>query len=153
MLYILINIFSPIKIKIKGFGFSYYSHISFHYYNDVIAWLQTNLVILLCWYKRYSIFLISFVNWQELFAAFICANNIGSLVSSLFGVNVFNISFSYFISSLSPSNADISDKSADFPLPPFSNCISRFSILKPEITTMFQETIQWDHICSSFDFF
>ena len=45
---------------------------------------------LLCWYKRYSIFLISFVNLYEFFPAFICAAHIGSLVNSLCRVNVFN---------------------------------------------------------------
>ena len=43
-------------------------------------------MILLCWYKRYSIFLISFFNLYELFPTFICANNIGSLVNNLCGI-------------------------------------------------------------------
>ena len=34
--------------------------------------------------------LISFFNLYELFPAFICANNIGSLVNNLFGVKICN---------------------------------------------------------------
>ena len=60
------------------------------------------LVILLCWYKRYSVYLISFfnvdvlfpaficANYVGLFPAFVCANNIGSLVSNLIGAKTFN---------------------------------------------------------------
>ena len=87
---ILINKFWSIQIKTKHFGISYYNHIFFHYSNDLIKLLHTFLVILLCWYKRYSICLISFFSLYEFFPGFICANNIGSLVNSLFGVNIFN---------------------------------------------------------------
>ena len=45
-----------------------------------------SLVILLCSYKRYSIFLISFFSLFELLVAIVCANNAGSLINSLFGV-------------------------------------------------------------------
>ena len=45
----------------------------------------------------------SFFNLFELFPAFICANNIESLVNSLFGVKVFD-PFLSFTSSLAPSN-------------------------------------------------
>ena len=58
--------------------------------NDLIKLLKTFLVSLLSWYKRYSICLISFFNLFELFQAFVCANNIGSLVNGLFGVKTFN---------------------------------------------------------------
>ena len=47
----------------------------------------------------------------ELFPVFICANNTGSLINSLFEVNIFN-PFPYFISS-SPSSTGMSDKSTD----------------------------------------
>ena len=47
-------------------------------------------MILLCLYKRYHICLISYFVLHELFPAFICANNFGSLVNSLFGVEIFN---------------------------------------------------------------
>ena len=63
-------------------------------------------MILLCGFKRYSI---SFFNLYELFLAFICANNIGSLVNNLFGVSIFNP----FPSSSSPSSGGMSDKSTD----------------------------------------
>ena len=39
MLEILINIFWPIKIKTKGSGMSYYNHIFFHGYHDLIKFL------------------------------------------------------------------------------------------------------------------
>ena len=45
-------------------------------------------MILLRWYKRYSICLISFLNLLQLFPAFTCANSIGSLVNNLFGVKI-----------------------------------------------------------------
>ena len=47
MLQILTNIFWPIKIKIKtrDFRISYYNHVFFNYYNDLIKLLQTFLVI------------------------------------------------------------------------------------------------------------
>ena len=50
----------------------------------------------------YSICLVSLFNLHELFPAFICDNNIGSLVNSLFGVKIFN-SFLSFPSSSTPS--------------------------------------------------
>ena len=83
MLQIFINIFSSIRIKIKSFGNSYHNHIFFHYYNDLINLLETLLVVLFYWYKRfYRICLILFLNFYELFLAFIWAKNIGSLVNS-----------------------------------------------------------------------
>ena len=45
-----------------------------------------------------------------MFPAFTFANNIGSLVNSLFGVNIYNHAPS-FISSTSPSSDGISDRS------------------------------------------
>ena len=48
------------------------------------------MAILLCWYKRYSICMISLFSLFELFAAVIYVNNIGSLINSLFGVTIFN---------------------------------------------------------------
>ena len=53
----------------------------------------------------------SLFNLHEMFLAFICANNIRSLVNYLFGVKSFN-SFPSFTSS-SPSSGGISDKSTD----------------------------------------
>ena len=47
-------------------------------------------MILLCWYKRYRLCLISFFNLHELFAAFICGNNIESLFNNFFGDKTFN---------------------------------------------------------------
>ena len=69
-------------------------------------------MILLCWCKRYSVCQISLFNLFELFPTFICANNIGSLVNSLFGVNIFNPVPSLTYSS-SLSDSGMSDKSAD----------------------------------------
>ena len=43
-------------------------------------------MILLCWWKRYSICLTIFPNLYELFPPFTCGNNI----ANLFGVNIFN---------------------------------------------------------------
>ena len=71
-LQIIISIFWLIKIKTKDFWISDDNHIFFHYYNDWIILSYTFLVILVCWYKRYCICLISFFNLYELFAAFIC---------------------------------------------------------------------------------
>ena len=80
VLQIIINIFQQIKIKTKGFGISYHNYIFFM------------IIILLCWYKKCSICLVWFFNLRESFQSFICASNIGSLVSSLFGVK-FSIMF------------------------------------------------------------
>ena len=91
MLQILINIFRSIKMKTKRFGITYHNHFSFHYYNDLIKFSLIFLVILLCWYKRYSICLISFFNLFELFPAFVCAINIRSLTNNLSGVGFFDI--------------------------------------------------------------
>ena len=101
MLQILINIFWPIKMKTKSFGIS--SMI-------IMPWLnccKLFYVILLCWYKWHSICLTSFFNLYKLFPAFICANNIGTLLSNLFGVNIFNI-FPFFTSSSSHSSGGMS---------------------------------------------
>ena len=87
MLQILINKIS-FKIKTKSFGISYHNHVFFQDYNDLMV--VNFLLILLCWYKTYSICLISFFSLFELFPAFICANNIWSLVNNLFGVKLFN---------------------------------------------------------------
>ena len=78
------------KIKIKRFGFSYHKNIFFHFYNDLIDLLSPFSVILWCWYKRYSICLILVFTLYELFPAFICSNNIGSLVNRLFDIKTFN---------------------------------------------------------------
>ena len=73
----------------KSFWFCcYYKFVVSYYYNDLIKLLQSLLVILLCWYKRYSIFLISFFNLFELFPAFISACEIGNLVISSSGVKI-----------------------------------------------------------------
>ena len=63
-------------------------------------------MILLCWYKRYSVCLIPSFNLSELFPTFICADKIGDLVNSLFGVKIFNPSF--ITSSLSSSGGMLS---------------------------------------------
>ena len=49
---------------------------------------------------------------SELFPAFTCANNLGNLVNSLFGVKNFN-SFPSFTSSSLPSSAGIGGKSSN----------------------------------------
>ena len=96
ILQILINIFWEIKIKTKGFRISYHNDIFFNYYiffsdyNNFIKLLLTFVEILLCRYKRYSICLISVFNLYELFPAFICDDNIESLVNDLFAVKTFN---------------------------------------------------------------
>ena len=48
--------------------------------------------------------MVSFFNLYELFPAFICTNNAGSLVNNLFEVKIFNPAPS-FTSSLSPSSS------------------------------------------------
>ena len=80
-------------IKINSFWFCYYQKlfvVNVHYlcYNDFIKMLQIVLVILLCWYKRYSNCLILFSSLCEFSPAFIWANSLGSLVNSLFGVKI-----------------------------------------------------------------
>ena len=91
MLQILIKIFRPIKIKIKRFEFSF-TNIFPPFI--IMTWFK---LILLCWYKKYSVCVIWFFNLHKLFPAFICADNIESLVNSLFGVkNVQFFSFFYF---------------------------------------------------------
>ena len=90
MLQVLINMFRLIKIKAKSFGIFYHNNIFFHCYNDLIELLETFLVILLCRWKRHSIRLILFFDLYELFPAFICANNIGSLVKNLSEVKSLN---------------------------------------------------------------
>ena len=62
--------------------------------------------------QRYSICLILFFNFHELFLPFICAINTGSLVNSLFGVKIFT-PFSLFTSSSTLPYGGISDKSID----------------------------------------
>ena len=98
VLQIRINIFRPIKMKIKVLG--YLVKIIFSSI-IIMTWLnccKLFLVILICWYKRYSICPISSSNLYELFPAFIFANNVGRLVSnSLFGVKTFNPVPSFFL--------------------------------------------------------
>ena len=74
-------------------------------------------MLFLYWCKRYSICQISFFNLYELFPAFICADNIGSMANSLFGVSIF-LYFLSLTSSSSPSSA-MSDKSVDSSLSVF----------------------------------
>ena len=80
----------------------------------IMTWLNccNLLVILLRWYKRYDICRTSFFNFYKLFPAFIRANDIGSLVNSLFRVNIFN-PFPSFTSSSWPYSSGMSDKSID----------------------------------------
>ena len=92
MLDFFIHIFRKIKFKTKNLGSI--STIT-HDYNDLIKLLQNVLVILLCWCKRYIIWVF---NLHELFLPFSCANNIGSLLNNLFGVKVFNPAASFFLS-------------------------------------------------------
>ena len=66
------------KVKIKSFEICYYHCIFFHYYNDLIDCCKLFGGILLCWYKRYSIFLISFFNFYDFSPAFVCTTNNGS---------------------------------------------------------------------------
>ena len=88
--------FEKSKYKTKGFGISYHNDIFFNYYiffsdyNNFIKLLLTFVEILLCRYKRYSICLLSVFNLYELFPAFICDDNIESLVNDLFAVKTFN---------------------------------------------------------------
>ena len=75
-------------------------------------------VILLCWYKRYSIFLILFFLLFELFPAFIYVDNIGSLVNSLFGIKIFNyfpfLIYSSLLSSVGMDGRTLFYVSSDF---------------------------------------
>ena len=97
-------------------------------------------MILLCWFKRYGICLISFFNVYELFQAFIYANNIRSLVNSLFGVKIFK-PFPSFNSSSSPSKDGISGKSSDS----FLSVILLY-FLTTHYNHILQEIILQDHI-------
>ena len=108
MLQILINLFWLIKIKTKSFWVSYQNLIFFHDYLMTLSNCCHFFVILLWWYKRYSICLISFFNFYELFPDFICANNIGSLVNSLLIVKIFN---PFPVTLSLPSDGGMSDKS------------------------------------------
>ena len=96
VLQILSKIFRPIKIKIKGFGISYYNN-----YSSIIIITWLNCRKLFWWFccvdTKDSICLISFFNLFELFSAFTCTNNIGSLVNNLFGDNIFNPVPSFFL--------------------------------------------------------
>ena len=65
--------------------------------------------------QRYSICLISIFNLYKLFPEFICTNNTGNLVNSLFGVQIFNTVPS-FTSSSSPSSGGIGDMQSLFSL-------------------------------------
>ena len=49
MLQIIINIFWLIKIKTKSFGISYYNHIFFHFYNDLI-----DQIVVKVWWFYYA---------------------------------------------------------------------------------------------------
>ena len=86
------------------------------------------MLILKC---RYTIYLISFFSLYELFPAFICVKNTGSLVNSLFEFKIFN-PFP-FTSSLSTSSSGMDDKSAISSLSPgvmygkLPNFVSSFS--------------------------
>ena len=78
MLQTIANIFRQIKIKIFRLCCYYefvVSNVHPHYYNNLIRLLLSFLVILLCWYKKCTICLISFFSLYELFVAFCCANN------------------------------------------------------------------------------
>ena len=86
MFQIFINIFRPIKIKIKCFAISFCTHTFFHYYNELIKLLETFIVISLHWYKRYIVCLILLFTFLELFRAFICVDNIGTLVNKVFNL-------------------------------------------------------------------
>ena len=131
--------FRKSKLKKKKLWVSYHDHIFFHYYtflhdyNDFIKLLKPFLVILLCWYKRYNIFLISFFNLYEFFWAFICANNVGSLVNNLFGVKI--LILFHFFTSLLLSNDDMSSKSSSYD----------FYLLNFTLSAMLQFTISSGH--------
>ena len=96
---VLLTYFCLSEVCILGFwdllSQSYF--ISLLYFLSLLYWLikflQNFLVILLCWYKRYSISLISFFNLYELFPDFNCVNNIGSLVKSLLRVKILILFF------------------------------------------------------------
>ena len=68
----------------------------------------------------------SVFNLYESFPAFICANNIKSLINNLFGVKIFNPpSSSAFCSSASSDG--MSDKSTDLPLLDYSPLLENSS--------------------------
>ena len=95
MLRILINILWSIKIKTKNFTVFYYNHM---FSVNIMTWLNCcksfadfNVLIQNLQYLSYFIF-----NFYELFPAFICANNDGSLVKllcNLFSSFIFSSSF------------------------------------------------------------
>ena len=89
MLKILANTFMQIKIKVKILG-SLITTIFF----SLLKWLDWIVVKIFCDFimliQKNSICLISFFNLCELSSAFICTNNIGSLVNNFFRVKIFN---------------------------------------------------------------
>ena len=88
--------------------------------------------------------MISFFNLLELFPAFICASNIGSLVNNIFGVKIC-YPFPSFTSS-SPSSGGMSYKSTDSSLSIFLAAsllpIFIFSIYIPKALFLF---VAWDY--------
>ena len=108
-------------------------------------------MILLCWYKRYSIWLISLLNLYELFPAFICANNTGSLVNSLFGVNILN-PFPPFTSCSSPSSGGIGCTWVDSSLSvnsSFSNHEPKLYVLRNKLSEPYLRFLAYYCIFSS----
>ena len=70
----------------KSFRISYHKHTLFHHYNDLIKLLQSFLVIYSVDKKDKVFFCFHFSHCMN---CFFCANNIESLVNSLFGVKIF----------------------------------------------------------------
>ena len=65
-----------------------------HYYNHLIKFLQSVLMIVLCWSIKYTVCLVSVCSLYVLFPAFIWAGNTRRLVNSLFRVKI-SCSFFY----------------------------------------------------------
>ena len=70
-------------------------------------------MILLCWYKRYSIYLISFYSFHGLLPVFICASNTGNQINTWFAAKIL-IPFIYFAFSWSLSSGGMSGVSTYF---------------------------------------
>ena len=119
MFEILTNIFKLIKINTKVLG----SLITIIFSSIIIVtWgncckFVSDFIMLI---QKYSICLISFFKLYELFLAFICANNIGSLVNSLLWVKIFNpISvvflfrgFNFILSAIGSSGSNFTSSSS-----------------------------------------
>ena len=102
-------------MKVFGFYCYYKSFVindQSHYYNDLFKQLYnffSDFIALIKLIHYLSDFIFSL---YDLFPAFICANNTGSLDNTLSGVRIFN-PFSSFSFSLSSSSSDMSGMSTN----------------------------------------